>query len=776
MADSTNKNPASSLPPSSPPSISSSDVDIVPPSDPMELEEFRLEKTNKKLFKTMEEPPSVLKGQASTAKAESAKIPSTSTSSTLTLKSTSKVPIKKVYQLRSGRKSTTKRFSNVGSATSLSIASIIYMDPRKLDRIWDIMGPEKAIDTLNIQFADGQSVTIGENDCVFIHNEEYAAAMKRKDLNSLLFLWFGKVHEIRRVQAGTLVRIQWFYNFQQAKALIVRGMGDQAAVKFGAGAGEYELYLSDHFQAVDADCILDKARIVTFNEGDSQQCWIEHDQWYTRGSLTVTKGGTSTRVGAMTLAFLPNLSRSCCNEIYNLEQDQQVFCSGCKCFQHIHHLEEINNFERSIPATTSLFERSAHLPIIRGLGWYDDLTELGFDEDDFLPWVSVGSQGLLNYARHRLGKNGKFKRPKVTEGYGTREEAIMAFDRCAKVVEVLGGNRSWKCLTCKGQLDSVNDDRLKKNCLCVLIFMNSPTSPNHSDSPGRTKRDELLATLAGVLSLSFESPIPLISMQSPGIQQTSNPLLDGPTSRYAQNPLFQSNNSGSNTTNSDKSSYPSSPLFIPPSVSSGNHSKNPLFHGSADNPSYSSMSLAQSPVPLFIPPLSSLGEHMDSPTSSNGSSETASLAISGENLADDTPRPKIPEDETYEESEEELFTGDYVEEEVDAVENGLWSDTDEVYRDPNNMLVILDQLNSLEPTVWIEYACLENYLIGQRLSMAQDDLHCLYIPQAFHAHNPTENHIDIESLEKYRQCFGYNPNQPRKPVVELLQRLMLVET
>lgn len=87
---------------------------------------------------------------------------------------------------------------------------------------------------------------------------------------------------------------------------------------------------------------------------------------------------------------------------------------------------------------------------------------------------------------------------------------------------------------------------------------------------------------------------------------------------------------------------------------------------------------------------------------------------------------------------------------------------DKVYHEPTVLLNILEHLESLSPGKLIEFACLDNYLLEQRLELGEDNIQCHYIPQYFHQRNRGEDN-DLEAVEGYRRQFNYRAQNPPRP-------------
>ena len=189
--------------------------------------------------------------------------------------------------------------------------------------------------------------------------------------------------------------------------------------------------------------MLDKAKIHIWNDlccnGDiiSTQPWIPHGYRYTRWHINGLQ--SSQKITAEPIFYAEH--SSCCRIGYNIEEDRQLYCPGCRSFRHDKHYalhEKSGSKDHEVPLHQDLKD----LPMIRGGGWVTILRGLGFLDEEVHPWIWVGSLGLLELEEWDSSCT------EVMSGYFTRKNAIKAFHKCAEVVEKLGSVRSWQCKEC----------------------------------------------------------------------------------------------------------------------------------------------------------------------------------------------------------------------------------------------------------------------------------------------------------------------------------------
>src|ERR1700761_6721097 len=72
-------------------------------------------------------------------------------------------------------------------------------------------------------------------------------------------------------------------------------------------------------------------------------------------------------------------------------------------------------------------------------------------------------------------------------------------------------------------------------------------------------------------------------------------------------------------------------------------------------------------------------------------------------------------------------------------------------------------ISNLKPGSWIEYPCLEYFMIIQRLAMPEERIFTHYVPQMNHTEELTPR-----TIAEYRQIYHFDPSSPRKPACTLI--------
>ncbi|KAJ3738175.1 hypothetical protein EV360DRAFT_90739 [Lentinula raphanica] len=272
----------------------------------------------------------------------------------------------------------------------------------------------KHLDRYTFSDADNHKIVIYSQDVVFVQNEEALEYSARGEDNTEQ-LWLGTVLGFRKDELGTLCKIQWYYNFEQAKEFLGRpkGMGQDWVKKYGAGPRE--VFHSNHVDVIDPLSILDVAVVHRYIPTDPDQPLFSTESWYTRGSISIGEGGTSSRLTPMTFHPLSTAHRqqSCCQRTYNPQKDQQIYCRKCKIYYHVDELEHHLSQSLDNPLTR----------IIRGFGWETDV-------EDPIGWSQVG-----NFAVDLDGET-----PSVITSNLSQEEKDDLYGQVREVLQSIRGN------------------------------------------------------------------------------------------------------------------------------------------------------------------------------------------------------------------------------------------------------------------------------------------------------------------------------------------------
>ncbi|KAK7433665.1 hypothetical protein VKT23_020640 [Stygiomarasmius scandens] len=87
--------------------------------------------------------------------------------------------------------------------------------------------------------------------------------------------------------------------------------------------------------------------------------------------------------------------------------------------------------------------------------------------------------------------------------------------------------------------------------------------------------------------------------------------------------------------------------------------------------------------------------------------------------------------------------------------NQVWPLINQQFFHPNAMTIVLSQLKTLQFRRWIDYSCIETYLILERLAKAPQDLMCNFVPQSFHTEYRVAPDMDIQELRnRYQRVFS----------------------
>ena len=158
---------------------------------------------------------------------------------------------------------------------------------------------------------------------------------------------------------------------------------------------------------------------------DPDQPLFSTESWYTRGSISIGEGGTSSRLTPMTFHPLSTAHRqqSCCQRTYNPQKDQQIYCRKCKIYYHVDELEHHLSQSLDNPLTR----------IIRGFGWETDV-------EDPIGWSQVG-----NFAVDLDGET-----PSVITSNLSQEEKDDLYGQVREVLQSIRG--VYQCSGCDGML------------------------------------------------------------------------------------------------------------------------------------------------------------------------------------------------------------------------------------------------------------------------------------------------------------------------------------
>ncbi|KIK55299.1 hypothetical protein GYMLUDRAFT_62589 [Collybiopsis luxurians FD-317 M1] len=125
--------------------------------------------------------------------------------------------------------------------------------------------------------------------------------------------------------------------------------------------------------------------------------------------------------------------------------------------------------------------------------------------------------------------------------------------------------------------------------------------------------------------------------------------------------------------------------------------------------------------------------------------------------------PGKEKDPDYQEPVPPLYIGQGSKEIEEENSDILWREVDEIYFHPDFIFDILHCLPTLKSGTWIEYACLENFMIIQRLKMQEEDTFTHYVPQMNHTEEPTPH-----TIVEYHQVYHFDPSSPQKPTCILI--------
>ncbi|KAJ3847717.1 hypothetical protein EV368DRAFT_87420 [Lentinula lateritia] len=96
----------------------------------------------------------------------------------------------------------------------------------------------------------------------------------------------------------------------------------------------------------------------------------------------------------------------------------------------------------------------------------------------------------------------------------------------------------------------------------------------------------------------------------------------------------------------------------------------------------------------------------------------------------------------------------------------LWSKiavVDDLHFHPNLVSNVLANLETFKPGLWIEYSCMEKFMINQRLELPEDQVFTHYVPQMNHTESVTP-----ETITQYCQAYKFDPLRNRKPACMII--------
>ncbi|KAJ3804177.1 hypothetical protein F5876DRAFT_83622 [Lentinula aff. lateritia] len=516
--------------------------------------------------------------------------------------------------------------------------------------------------------------------------------------------------------------------------------------------GPHELFLSDQPEILETGCLLDKAKVTVFNEHDIDQPWIQRGQFYRRGDIKVMGRGTSSRQGPLLHKYLFSPS-FCCVRGYNPEGDRQIYCSKCQQWYHVDHLiqggwkEEDYGIQRDLDPNLTDLEHAKLLPMVRGEGWLEVIKGLAQFPQEQLDWLSVGSRCLVGgYLPGPLGQS-------------------MSKPRAAELIRSMDQQQPQNSSSSSSELFSP-----QQNPLLLSSSSDQSHHPSPPDERTRSRRLERFNQQSSSSSSSSElfSPHenPFLLSEPPN-EQPKNPRLTQDSVRFRG---FRHWNSSSSSGSSELFSPHENPFLL--SESSDEQSKNPRltqdsvrFRGFRHWNSSSSSGSSE----LFSP-------HENPLPFSESSDETSSVVLED---AFNLPRSKERETLLSEAADnnprvlsdyEERVPVPFVEQRSVGPTPGenpeLWSKiavVDDLHFHPNLVSNVLANLETLKPGVWIEYSCVEKFMINQRLELPEDQVFTHYVPQMNHTESVTP-----ETITQYCQVYKFDPLRNRKPACTII--------
>ncbi|EAU80825.2 hypothetical protein CC1G_04935 [Coprinopsis cinerea okayama7 len=129
----------------------------------------------------------------------------------------------------------------------------------------------------------------------------------------------------------------WFYTAKEAKQYFrdkrTRDILDRLGVRS-------ELILSDHWDVVHPDTVIDAAPYDTFVWDDKESTTFPLEGWFVRYHLTIPTTGNPAKLRAIAgpitnPTFLPFIRTTCiCKKIFAPDDDNQIHCPSCKTWYH----------------------------------------------------------------------------------------------------------------------------------------------------------------------------------------------------------------------------------------------------------------------------------------------------------------------------------------------------------------------------------------------------------------------------------------------------------
>ncbi|KAK1234012.1 hypothetical protein PQX77_002795, partial [Marasmius sp. AFHP31] len=235
--------------------------------------------------------------------------------------------------------------------------------------------------------------SVYEGSVVFIANDTYQDATRKKDPNAVSLLWMGEVIEMREHEQDCVFQVKWFLNQEEATPRVTKAIGPTRARDFFSQTGKYEVFKSDDVGYVWKESVLDLARILTFDS--TAGIWIPRRQWYMRYSLHPTsdsKGG---------LEPVPLLDGE--DDRFNPDSDAHLCCLWCNEW---YALEEMQVSSEARPVGVTPVEMFLCGPVIRGGGWREVFGDLIKDQADW--WLFSGMLRFRKLVEKMTGGSGEW--------------------------------------------------------------------------------------------------------------------------------------------------------------------------------------------------------------------------------------------------------------------------------------------------------------------------------------------------------------------------------